>query len=508
MRSWHKWMSLVLTLFLLVFVLSGIVMNHRDFFSSVDVPRKYLPAEYHYNNWNNAAIRGAFSLGGDSLLVYGNIGAWLTDTAFTYFQEFNSGFPEGVDNRKINKVLVTDEGKLLAGTLFGLYTYSPALKQWVSLDIPAHDQQVVDLVEAGDSLMIMTRSYLFSMEEQAGGYAFRRITLPPPAGYRDKTGLFKTLWVIHSGEIGGVAGKLFVDVVGLLFAFLGITGIVYWLFPGWIRRRKRLLRGIEGLKQIYRFSVKWHNKVGVWAVVFLLVTTITGMFLRPPLLIAIANAEVGKIPFSVLDDPNPWYDQLRRIIYEEHSGDFIVGTNSGIYYAEKDFEKPLLPFGQQPPVSVMGINVFEHAGDGAYLVGSFNGLFVWNPRQGWMIDYFSPGKAVVTDPSGSPLGEYMAAGLIRAGEKLFVFDYNHGLTRFPTAKTFLSMPEEVIEKSPMSLWNVALELHTGRIYSILFGRLYILFIPLFGLGMIVVLVTGLWLWWKVYRKRRQKGDLI
>jgi len=136
------------------------------------------------------------------------------------------------------------------------------------------------------------------------------------------------------------------------------------------------------------------------------------------------------------------------------------------------------------------------------LVGSFNGLYLWNPFHGWMIDYFSPGNAVVVNPSGPPLGDNMTAGAIKVGKRnQYVFDYNRGVVRLAGSIPFPAMPDDVIEKSPMSLWNLALEFHTARYYSFLFGNLYILFIPLFGLTMIVILLTGFWLWWKSFRRK-------
>jgi len=118
-----------------------------------------------------------------------------------------------------------------------------------------------------------------------------------------------------------------------------------------------------------------------------------------------------------------------------------------------------------------------------------------------MIDYFSPGKAVFSDPSGPPLSENMMTGYILTGKNnRYVFDYNKGLLSVPGSKPFPSMPQEVKEKSPMSLRNLALEFHTGRYYSFLFGNLFILFIPLFGTGMIIILLTGTWLWWKKQKR--------
>ena len=492
-----------MSLFILVFVTSGIIMNHRSLFSGIDIDRKFLLPEYRYEKWNNAAIRGACELGGDSILVYGNVGVWITDTIFSGFSDFNKGFPDGVDNRKIFKVIKTGKGELLAGTLFGPYRYDQVEGEWSPVAMPGPDRQVVDLINRGKEVLLMTRSGIYRVEGECKTPVFHEVALPAPAGYLDKVSLFKTLWVIHSGEIAGSAGKLFVDLMGVLLAFLTLTGIVYWLFPKWMKYRKAIQKGVSLIRRTMQFSIKWHNRIGAWAVVFLLLTVITGMFLRPPLLIPIAGTRVDKIPFTVLDDENPWYDQLRRLMHDPATGGFLIGTNRGIYYADDSFEKELLPFHRQPPLSVMGINVFDRTDEGDYLVGSFNGLFLWNPYQGWLIDFFSPGKAVIANPSGPPLGENMIAGAIRVGrQNFYAFDYNKGVIAAPGSRTFPAMPTEMLEKSPMSLWNLALEFHTGRYYSFLLGQFYILFIPMFGILMIVILVTGTWLWYGKRKKER------
>jgi hypothetical protein len=57
------------------------------------------------------------------------------------------------------------------------------------------------------------------------------------------------------------------------------------------------------------------------------------------------------------------------------------------------------------------------------------------------------------------------------------------------------IPYSILDKAPMSLWNLCLEIHTCRIYEPLIGLLYVLLIPLFGLGIMFVLVTGFFSWY-------------
>jgi uncharacterized iron-regulated membrane protein len=52
----------------------------------------------------------------------------------------------------------------------------------------------------------------------------------------------------------------------------------------------------------------------------------------------------------------------------------------------------------------------------------------------------------------------------------------------------------------MSLWNLALEIHTGRIFENLFGLFYILYVPLTGLALLLVLISGFFIWWLAYKK--------
>ncbi|HNQ38743.1 MAG TPA: hypothetical protein PKJ58_12335, partial [Prolixibacteraceae bacterium] len=78
-KKLHRWPGLILSFVLLFYAVTGIVMNHREGLSGIDVDRDMLPGNYAYTNWNNAALKGSLVLSPDSILVYGNIGIWLTD---------------------------------------------------------------------------------------------------------------------------------------------------------------------------------------------------------------------------------------------------------------------------------------------------------------------------------------------------------------------------------------------------------------------------------------------
>lgn len=81
---------------------------------------------------------------------------------------------------------------------------------------------------------------------------------------------------------------------------------------------------------------------------------------------------------------------------------------------------------------------------------------------------------------GPPISAHPIAGYVKDAEgREILFDYNLGAGNLSDDTGFVAMPKQ-IQDSPISLWNLCLEVHTGRIYQYIFGKFYILFIPLQG----------------------------
>jgi hypothetical protein len=470
-------------------------MNHRQLFSPVDVSRNLLPHNYRYENWNLAAVRGSEQTERDSLLIYGNIGIWKTDGDFRRFTDFNQGFPKGIDNRKIYSVK-RFKNDIYAGTHMGLFRRSVNSSAWTKVKLGLQKERIADLELKNDTLLVLTRHFLL---KSGDGKTFQKIQLPEPVGYERKTGLFNTLWELHSGELWGITGKLIVDLLGLLTIFLSVTGLLHFFFPKIIKRRSRRKKPVKPLARATKKNLRWHNVVGYIFALFLLINTFSGMHLRPPLLIAIASKQVGIIPGTHLDSPNPWLDKLRRVHWDSQNSVYIFSTSEGFYFADENFSGRLQPAPSQPPVSIMGCNVFKPLKGNNYLVGSFSGMFIWNIHSGAVTNFFT-GKPYVP-PTGmtSPIGADMAAGLVEGNNSAFWFDYNSGAISL-TGDIFPEMPEELRKKSTMSLWNVSLEIHTGRIFEHLLGPFYILYVPLAGICLLIVLISGFVVWWKVHRR--------
>lgn len=500
----HKWPGLIIAFVLIYYAITGVLMNHRELISGIDLSREALPADYHYKNWNNAALKGSLSWGEDSILLYGNMGIWLTDSLFKKMSPFHMGFPRGSDHVKIADVHRTADGHLYAASLFGLYAFNRQVNLWFRCDLEDPKQRVTGIESTGDTLYVLSRSHLYTGLSDGIATRFTRFELPAPAGYDGKITLFETIWQIHSGEILGLPGKLWVDFLGLITILLSVTGILYFFFPGMIKRRSQRKLPVKKLAATTRWSLKWHYVTGSWLFIFLIVLFLTGMFLRPPMLLFIANARVAPVKSTHLDQPNPWYDKLRDIVYDRQREQFLLATSAGIFSYVPGAGIPE-PFPYQPPVSVMGINTFELLRGNTYLVGSFTGLFLWDPGSPEIYDAVT-GDLYNGAQAGPPIGDLKVTGTVcDAGGNRYVIDYNQGAIPLGHSRAFAEMPNNVISESGMSLWNFALEVHTGRIFQGLTGPFYILIVPLAGIVALMVVISGYFLY---RRKQKKAGNVV
>ncbi len=496
-RKLHKWPGIIIAFFAILFAASGIIMNHRQLFSAVDISRDLLPHNYRYQSWNLASVRGSFPIDNDSVLIFGNIGIWKIPGNLESFTDFNQGFPKGIDNRKIYSITQVNN-TYYAGTHFGLYKRKTKWAEWQKVDLPVKQNRISDVTLKEDTLLILTRHYLLKTHDEN---TFEIVQLPEPVGYERKTGLFNTLWELHSGELFGLPGKLIVDLLGLITILLSITGLLHFFFPKIIKRQIKKKKPLKSWVKATKTNLHWHNVTGYIFIAFLIINTLAGIHLRPPLLIPIANKKVGIIPGTHLDNPNPWFDKLRRVEWDENLRHYIFSTSEGFYVADETFKNLLQPIIPQPPVSIMGLNILKPMGNLKYLTGSFNGMFLWDLKTGRIYDFFTSKPYIASQGIASPISRHMAAGFVEVGDHIWWFDYNKGVLPI-SGMAFPEMPKQILKESPMSLWNFSLEVHTGRIFEHLTGIFYILYVPIAGLCLIMVLVSGFFIWWKVYRKKK------
>ena len=542
-KKYHRWFGLVLSVFMLVFCVSGIILNHREVFSGCEVSRKWLPASYHIKNFNNGVVKGtvvkksaAHSLSSencDSVLVYGCAGVFLTDSRLSTWQDFNAGLPESIDERNVRHVVKAKDGSLWCAALRDVYRYDENSHRWKKVELPGNEERIMDVALAKDSMTVvaLTRSRVFTIvpfvqygeivkigKSSSETYRVESKIIPAPKKYEPKTTLFKLVWHLHSGEFFGLPGKLVVDAIALVLIVLSITGILLFILPYGIRRAKKLAAKarMKRLGKQFAWNMKWHNKIGYVTIVLTLWIAITGMCLRPPLMVPLV---LSKLPQAVGEDGNVWQDKLRAIRWDAVLGDWLVSTSEGFLRVDEDFSQApkMLPDDECPKLSPMGVTVWESDGKGGWIVGSFRGIYRWNPVNhslNQILDYFTGKPSEET--SMIPISDNLVCGYSEdfLGGKPLVFDFAKGVEDAKGQAVALcndepkksrneeSMSDLICETAPMSLWNVALELHVGRCYSPFLGPLSDLFVFLSGLLITLVLLSG----YIISHRRRKKAQ--
>lgn len=542
-KKYHRWFGLVLSVFMLVFCVSGIILNHREAFSGCEVSRKWLPASYHIKNFNNGVVKGtvvkksaAHSLSSencDSVLAYGCAGVFLTDSRLSTWQDFNAGLPESIDERNVRHVVKAKDGSLWCAALRDVYRYDENSHRWKKVELPGNEERIMDVALAKDSMTVvaLTRSRVFTIvpfvqygeivkigKSSSETYRVESKIIPAPKKYEPKTTLFKLVWHLHSGEFFGLPGKLVVDAIALVLIVLSITGILLFILPYGIRRAKKLAAKarMKRLGKQFAWNMKWHNKIGYVTIVLTLWIAITGMCLRPPLMVPLV---LSKLPQAVGEDGNVWQDKLRAIRWDAVQGDWLVSTSEGFLRVDEDFSQApkMLPDDECPKLSPMGVTVWESDGKGGWIVGSFRGIYRWNPVNhslNQILDYFTGKPSEET--SMIPISDNLVCGYSEdfLGGKPLVFDFAKGVEDAKgqavalcndepkTSRNEESMSDLICETAPMSLWNVALELHVGRCYSPFLGPLSDLFVFLSGLLITLVLLSG----YIISHRRRKKAQ--
>lgn len=529
-KKYHRWFGLVLSVFMLVFCVSGIILNHRQLFADCDVSRSILPPAYHIQNFNNGIIKGSIKIDGhadlasaggikasdESILAYGYGGIWLTDTKMKSWKDFNKGLPENVDGRNIRNMVQTKNGEIWCAATMDVYRFDG--KEWKMFPLADNKERITDITLTKDSTSIiaMTRSAVYEISGKKTDAAnekrdaanekrdaisektnVTRKIIGQPEGFIPEVTLFKTVWHLHSGAFFGLTGRLVVDAIAIVLIILSITGIILFILPYRIRRQKRL-QAREKMQKLGKqmvFNAKWHNKLGYTTIILTLWLAITGMCLRPPLMIPLAmNKTTEKVK-----DGNVWHDKLRAIRWDAAEGNWLVSTSEGFLRVDEHFQhKPILLNKEKAPkVSPMGVTVFESDGKGGWLVGSFSGMFRWYPEKNLIVDYFT-GKQNI-EKSMIPISSHLVSGYSKDffGGKEVIFDYSKGASLGETAST-----PELLSATPMSLWNVALELHVGRCYSPFLGPLSDLFVFISGLLITLVLLSG----YIILKRRKKKGQ--
>ncbi|WP_108822317.1 PepSY domain-containing protein [Dysgonomonas sp. Marseille-P4361] len=509
----HKWLGVLIALFMIVFSLSGIFLNHRHAIAGLDISRSILPDTYEYKNWNNSAVKGSLKIAPDSILLYGGSGIWLTDSLHTEFTPYIKGMHEGADNRNTINIIKTGRNEIFAITTFDLYQFDESQQKWnLKTDLlDVGEERLADISFKGDSIVVISRSHAHISTYPYT--SFEEIELKAPEGYQKEVSMFRAFWTLHSGEMFGLIGKLFVDFIGVVFIILSITGIILLFFPKIIKKVREKDKK-QKYSQFFKSNLKWHNKLGAWFLLFSIIVIVSGTFLRPPAMIFIIKDKMKPIPGTMHDTDNPWFEKLRNIRYDRYSDEWFMYTSNGFFKMKSLSEQPEI-IRKAPRVSVMGVNVMEEIAPNLWVVGSFSGLYYWEKQSGMSVDIsqmrplFSGEQKMlqnIVEPQRGVIGGVDVSGYSKDfSNKEIIFSYSVGALSVGKPESFAPMPDEV-KDAKMSLWHVSLEAHVGRIYTFIvngvMGESY--FILLSGIMSLLVFVSGYIIYWKRHRRRKTK----
>ncbi|MGL5272088.1 MAG: PepSY domain-containing protein, partial [Phocaeicola sp.] len=280
-------------------------------------------------------------------------------------------------------------------------------------------------------------------------------------------------------------------------------GFIIFLFPKIVKQLKRRGKNTTAYIKTLRPSYRWHNKLGWWLAAFIFILFLSGTFLRPPLLIAIIRGKVSPLPFSTLDSNNAWNDRLRCLNYDTLRNEWLLYSSEG-FFTLTTLQATPIRIQNAPRVSVMGVNVMKQVHESCWIVGSFDGLVMWDKTSGACIDYITK-RPIMPRKAGPPIESAAITGYSNdfiAGD--IAFGYSGGAKYIHSNKPFIDM-NKVETPEKISLWHLALEVHTGRIYQPIIGILSDLYVFISGILLVIITITGLLLYRRRRRRRKRKS---
>ncbi len=157
LKGWHKWICLVITILVLGFAGSGIILNHRDLVSGIDLPRSWLPKAYHYKFWSGGSLIGKIRATPDEEWIYGATGVWAYNPQLKSYDSRSDGLDSGADRRSVQRVVRTNRGDLYALTAYSLYKWQADKKEWAKQPkLTPKNERLADLETQGDTLVLLS----------------------------------------------------------------------------------------------------------------------------------------------------------------------------------------------------------------------------------------------------------------------------------------------------------------------------------------------------------------
>ena len=495
-KAIHKYLGLILGLYLLAMGASGLFLNHPEWIRSIDAPQRLVPADYSYRNWNRMLIRGGTITADGTWYLTGKSGVARSGDQGHSFSILDEGFPASAYDRDTADLLILDEhpdGKtLLAATRSGLYQ-KRSNGSWSQISLPdaPSSPRMVALVKTDNRIVAFSETAAWQTDIETLNFTPVDLAVAEQDS-ATRIPLFRVLHDIHNGAILGTSGKILLDISGIILVVLGVSGLVIWFVP-WRNRKLPGLRQPPG--SFFRWCWKYHLKLGIWIVVILMVLAGSGIFLRPPLLLAtVSHSLAADNPLLRFSPRSGGFGgKIQSATYSNSSDTIVVSTQGGLWRGPADLDGNFRRLNLPVPIHGMGVTVLEGMTDGQLLIGSFSGLFVVEEHQGRIWRLRRPNLQENNPYQSNDL----VSGVVMAGHQpVLRFDYHDGMLPMTAHQRILPpMPAEIAAAAPMSLWHYLFEFHNGRIFEPWLGPWYLLIIPLSGIILLLLCLSGAYDWW-------------
>ncbi len=504
----HKYLGLLLVIFLMWMSLSGILMNHPGLIANFSVPKWLVPPLYHIENWKRSALTEVVFSTENPQIAYagGKQGIWKSRDGGRTFEPFMAGLPDSRYYRKTADILLLEgeNDRLIAALQNGLYVCNLQSGEWRLL--LAGEEKFLRIQHVKNELLAFSRSHIYRAPITDPTLQFTPVPALREEAER-RVSLVKLFFDVHYGKAWGLPGLLFFDLIGLIMFFLSISAFFAWFLP-WKKKRGKM-RSIHNSgkfsRLMFKYMLKYHLKIGVWTAVFMAIVGGTGLFMRPPLLALLTDASIPQAFYPGRLPDNPWDHKIQNAVYDAAGRRIIISAEDGFWQAPEDFSQPFRRFKLDVPVFVMGATVLETGENGDLLIGSFSGLFRWQQNTG---DYYNmqSGKKNEQISSVRPAA-IMVTGYIRMpGGGEFINTHEQGVISLNGSQRadFLQQPVEITEGYRMPLWNYLFELHNARFFKSWIGAFNILVVPLGSMMFLLIVFSGLFDWFYLKKIRRKK----
>ena len=298
-----------------------------------------------------------------------------------------------------------------------------------------------------------------------------------------KTPLFRFIFALHSGEILGLPGILLMDILAIGLIFFCLSGLYQWVFPKVLKRatlgRKTRVKG----GKTFRFLFRYHNLIGLVLAPLLIISSVSAMVMRPPGLLLISSAD-SPIEVSAKHASSHIPYKITKAVWYKPTEQLFLLTDDGVYQgaANNCLGNQHCSFVQMPmstPVHGMGATIFQPYDNDTLLIGSFSGLYRWQPEANLSSKVELPKQ----------FGGLLPMAAHSNGDELVVFDYFRGKV-LDNQQWLVDMPVQVNESARMGLWNFFFELHNIRIFQHYIGPFYLILLLVIAIALFTLTITG------------------